>query len=75
VDADAHADRGRSQSCERFLGRRKRARRGREGNEEGVPLRVDLDAAVPSELPLSGCTMVAQGLRVSLGAELMQELR
>ena len=46
VQADAHADRARSERLGRVARGRERARRGREGEEEGVALRVDLDPAV-----------------------------
>ena len=55
--------------------RRERPWRGREGEEEGVALRVDLDAALggaglPDHAPVLG-----ERLRVPLGAELVQQPR
>ena len=49
MDADAHADRTRRERLRAFRGRLERARRGGEGDEEGVSLRIDLDTAVARE--------------------------
>jgi len=43
VDADAHTDRTRSERSERLAGRVERTHRHREGDEERVALRIDLD--------------------------------
>src|SRR5215218_2337127 len=75
VDAEANADRSLSQSCLRLSRRLQRTRRRREGNEEGVSLRVDFDAAVGGESLADHASMLAERLRVTLRTELMQELR
>ena len=43
MDAHAHVEPPRSESFERLCRRRKRTRRRRKGDEEGVSLRVHLD--------------------------------
>ena len=46
MQADPHPDRPRGQLAGQRLGGRQRTRCRREGEEEGIPLRVDLDAAL-----------------------------
>jgi hypothetical protein len=46
VDADAHSNRARRESRQRLAGRLERIRCRLEGDEEGIPLRVDLDTAM-----------------------------
>ena len=52
-----------------------RARRGREGDEERVALRVDLDAAVPLERLAQDAPVLGERARVVLRAELVQKPR
>lgn len=75
VDADAHADRPGGQPPERVGRRLECARCGRKGDEEGVPLRVDLDAAVGVERLAQDAAMLAECLRVVLGTQLVEQLR
>jgi hypothetical protein len=49
--------------------------RGREGNEEGVTLGVDLDAAVTDEGLAKDPSVFFQSLRVRVRTEVVQELR
>ena len=49
--------------------------RCREGEEEGVALRVDLDPALGGTRLADDTPMLGQRLRVGLGAELVQQLR
>ena len=56
-------------------GRRERPGRRREGEEEGVALRVDLDAAVASARLADDAAVLGERLRVGLGAELVQQPR
>jgi hypothetical protein len=49
MDAHADADRTFGERLLRLAGGRQRPRRGREGDEEGVALGVDLDPAVAGE--------------------------
>ena len=53
----------------------KRAGRGREGNEESVALRVDLDAPIGRERLTQDATMLGKRPGVVLGTEFMQQLR
>ena len=55
----------------RLARRRERTRRGREGNEEGVALRVDLDAAVPLERLTQNAAVLGEPFRVLLRTELV----
>jgi hypothetical protein len=75
VDAHAHAERPGRKSLECSAGRPQGARRGREGNEEGIALRVDLDALARRERLTQSAAMFLQRLRVLLGPELVQQLR
>ena len=52
-----------------------RAGGGREGDEERVALRVDLDAAVPLERVAQDTPMLGERSRVVIRAELVQEAR
>jgi hypothetical protein len=56
----------------RLLRRRERLVRIGEGNKEAVPLRVDLNAAVPRKRRPQQATVVAQHARVAV-AERMQK--
>jgi len=49
MDAHSHPDPTRGGPFQRLGGRTQRTRRRRKGDEEGVPLGVDLDAAVGAE--------------------------
>ena len=75
VQPDPNADRPRGEPVRDRLRRLERPRRGGEGDEEGVPLRIDLDAAVrrariPHHPPVLG-----ERVRIRLGAELVQKPR
>jgi hypothetical protein len=74
---DAHADPDRP-GGERLLGRCRRAQRtgrGGKGDEEGIPLRVDLDAAVDAERGAQDAAVLRERLGVGFGAQLVQQLR
>ena len=77
--AGVHADRapgsGPDASARRCGGCRERGGRGREGEEEGVALRVDLDPALGGARVADHAAVLGERLRVGLGAELVQELR
>ena len=66
---DAHADPDRP-GGERLLGRCRRAQRtgrGGKGDEEGIPLRVDLDAAVDAERGAQDAAVLRERLGVGFG--------
>ena len=65
-EASASVKRGR---------RRERARRRREGEEEGVALRIDLDAALGGACLTDHSAVLGERLCVALGAELVQQPR
>ena len=75
VDAHAHPDWPGGQRGQRSGRRLERARRRRERDEEGVPLRVHLDAAVGAECLSKEAAMLCQRLGVRLLPKLMQEPR
>ena len=56
-------------------GGRERSRRGREREEEGVTLRIDLDPALPGAGLADDAAVLGERIGVGLGAELVQELR
>ena len=58
-----------------LAGRGDGARRGREGDEERVALRVDLDAAVRGEGVAQHAPVLGERLRVRLGPERVQQPR
>ena len=66
---------GSSSSCLRLARGFECARRGREGDEEGVALRVDLDAAVSLERVAQDAAVLGQRVRVALRAELVEKPR
>ena len=55
--------------------RRQRSRRGREREEEGVTLRIDLDATFSGARLPDDAAVLGERLGVALGAERVQELR
>jgi hypothetical protein len=75
VQAHANGDRAR---CKRFV-RRECCCGGalgrREGREERVPLRIDLDSAVRRERVPEDASMLGERLRVARRAELVQKAR
>jgi hypothetical protein len=73
VYAHAHADRPNAKGVARLRRRRDRAGAVREGDEEGVTLRVDLHAAVARECIAKQAPVLGERVRVILGAELVQE--
>ena len=75
MEPDAHPDRTRREARQRIRGSRERSRRGREGDEEGVSLRVDLDPAVRCERLAQNAAMLGERLRVVLRAQLVQQPR
>jgi len=75
VDADAHPDRPGGQPLEHAGRSPECARCGRKGDEEGVPLRVDLDAAVGVEGLAQDAAMLRQRRRIPLGTQLVEQLR
>src|SRR5438034_5797484 len=64
VDTDPNADRAATQRLARSACRRHRVGCAREGDEEGIALRVDLDAAVTGERRSQSCAMLGQELGV-----------
>jgi hypothetical protein len=74
VNADPDPDRPISQFVYSRCSRLERTRRGREGNEERVPLGIDLYAAVGSEGLTENAAVLAEGLRVVLGPEPVQKV-
>jgi hypothetical protein len=75
VDPDADADPAGPQRLPTLVRRVDRLAGVREGVEERVALRVDLDATVAIEGLAQQAAMLGQGLRVGLGAELVQQPR
>ena len=75
MDGHAHPNRSRGQSFECFRGGSERAGRGREGDEEGIALRIDLDALIRRERLTQDTAMLCQRPRVLLGAQVMKQLR
>ncbi len=75
MQAHPHRDRaGREHLLPRDRGRDRACRR-REGDEERVTLRVDLDAAVRCEHGTQRATVLGQRLGVRIGPELLQQAR
>ena len=73
ADPDLHLP-----GCERTReggGGHERSRRGREREEEGVTLRVDLDAALVGAGLADDAAVLGERIGVRLGAELVQQLR
>jgi hypothetical protein len=68
VHAYPYVDRSRSERLRRLGGGLERTRRGRERIEEGVPLCVDLDAAVRGERLAQDAAVLGERLRIPLGA-------
>jgi len=62
-----------SESLQRGGSRAQRPGRSREGHEERVALRVDLDATIVGKRLPKDATMLGERLRVMLAAELPQE--
>ena len=74
VDADAHADRPVAcQSLREVRGGGESAGRRGEGKEEGVSLRVDLDAAVSGAGLPNDRTVICKRRRILLRAQLAQQ--
>jgi hypothetical protein len=73
VDPDPHANRptGEHRGC--IPSSRQCSRRGRKGDEERVPLRVDLHAALRGERLSQHAAMLPERGRVLLGAQLVQQ--
>jgi hypothetical protein len=61
----------RGQSCICLSGGPESARRSREGDEEGIALRIDLDTLIGRERLTQDTAMVAEHPRVFLGAQVM----
>ena len=75
MQAHPHADRPGLERALAVEGGRGGAGRGREGDEERVALRVDLDAAVRREGGAQDAPVLGERLRVALGAERVQQPR
>ena len=75
VEADAQLDRAVGERAGHRACRGDRSRRGLEGEEERVSLRVDLDPVLGSARLTDDATVLRKRLRVRVGAELAQELR
>jgi hypothetical protein len=73
VDADAHANRAGFQGAARVGGGRDCVGGTREGNEEGIALRVDLDSALGSAGLSDQPPMLGECLRVRLCAQLVEQ--
>jgi len=74
VDAHANADRPLDECGLRLTGRYERVSRPREGDEEGVALSVDLDAAAPLERLAQRPSVIGERIRVGV-AQLVEQLR
>jgi len=72
VQPHPHPDRAASQRLLRRPRSRGRPRGGREGDEERIPLRVDLDAAVRGERCPHQPPMLRQRLGIAVRAKLVQ---
>ena len=75
MESDSHANRARSERVGQLRRCRNRPRRGREGEEEGVALRVDLDPSPRSAGFADQQTVFGQRFCVGLGAELIEQAR
>lgn len=73
VQTHAHPDGtgGERRLC--LLRRLERARRGGEGDEDGVPLRVDLHATMGAESRAQDAPMLRECLRIRFGTQLVQQ--
>ena len=74
VDAHAHPDPSRRQPGQRVRRGRQRPRRRREGDEKGVPLRVNLEPAVPPEGLPQDPAVLRQRAGIALRTQLVQQL-
>ena len=75
MQPDAHLDRAGDEHLGEGRSGVECAGRGREREEEGVALRVDLDTTLGGARLPDDAPMLCQRLRVGLGAELVQQLR
>ena len=75
AQAEADLDRSGSQGLRGLRRGSQRARRGPEGDEEGVVLGVDLDSPMPSKRVAEGAVVVGQDIGICLGAEAVEQLR
>ena len=75
MDADANSDWAREQSVLCFTRRVDCASLGGEGDEERVPLRVNLDAAMAGERVAQDAAMLEQGRAIGIRAQFVQQLR
>ena len=73
VQANAHLNRARGEPLNERLRRAQCRGSTREGEEEGVSLRVDLDAPLGRARIANHAPVLGERLRVGLGAELMQQ--
>ena len=73
VDADAYPDRPGRELLRHLAGCGKRSWRGREGDEEGVALRVHFNAAVPRERIPDDAAVLGERSRVAHGTQLVQQ--
>jgi hypothetical protein len=74
VNSDADADRAARKPCARGSRRCERAGCGREGDEERVALRVDLDSAVRPERLADDASVLGKRLGVAFRAQLVEQL-
>jgi hypothetical protein len=74
VQADPHLNRPGGERLGELPCRCQRSLRRREGDEEGVALRVDLDAAVAGEGLAQRAPVLRERLRIALCSQLVQEL-
>src|SRR4029078_11420373 len=74
VQTNSHRDRTRRQRLGEGRGRGERSRRGREGEEKGVPLRIYLDPALGGAGLPNHAPVLSEGVRVGLRTECVQEL-
>ena len=75
VQADADLDRAGGEGAGERGGGRERTGCGREGEEEGIPLRVHLDSALGRARLANQPAVLGERLRVRIGAECVKELR
>ena len=74
VQPHADPDRMRVEPCEHLSDRRERTRCRREGDEEGVSLRVDLDPTVSLEGRAQDAAMRCKSRCIPLRTELVEHL-
>ncbi len=76
MQANPDPDRaGSEEPFQHLRGGPERSRRRREGDEEGIPLCVNFDAAMSHERLAENAAMLSKRVGISVGAKLVQQLR